>query len=83
MAQFRAGILPLEIEVGRYRNVPLSERICRMCNSGQVEDDYHFLCVCERYNDDRRILYEKARIFESNFVRMVSFEQFVFLNIYL
>ena len=28
-AQFRSGILPLEIEVGRYRNIDLSERICK------------------------------------------------------
>ena len=31
-AQFRSGILPLEIEFGRYRNIDLSERICKLCN---------------------------------------------------
>ena len=42
-AQFRCGILPLEIEVGRYRDIPLKERICQLCNNA-VEDEIHFLC---------------------------------------
>ena len=32
IAQFRSGILPLEIETGRFRNIPLNERICKLCN---------------------------------------------------
>ena len=50
MAQFRLGIIPLEIEVGRFRNIPLANRICQMCNSGVVEDEIHFLCECNHYN---------------------------------
>ena len=46
MAQFRAGILPLEIEVGRLRNVPFGERTYKICLSGEVEDEVNFLCVC-------------------------------------
>ena len=37
-AQFRSGILPLEIEIGRYRNIPLELRVCKMCHLGVVED---------------------------------------------
>ena len=43
-SQFRYGILPLEIEVGRYRDVPLENRICRLCDNGDIEDEIHF-CV--------------------------------------
>ena len=56
-AQFRLGILPLEIEVGRFRNIPLSSRICKMCNSNIVEDEIHFLCECESYTDYRFALF--------------------------
>ena len=41
MAQFRLGILPLQIEVGRYRDIPLCNRICQMCNLNGVEDEIH------------------------------------------
>ena len=40
MAQLRAGILSQELEIGRYRNVPLGEMTCKICLSGAVEDVY-------------------------------------------
>ena len=51
LAQFRFGILPLEIEVGRYRNKPVAERKCPFC--AEVEDEIHFLFKCEKYNEFR------------------------------
>ncbi len=40
LAQFRFGILPLEIEVGRYRNKPFAERKYPFC--AEVEDEIYF-----------------------------------------
>ena len=48
-AQFRCGILPLEIEVGRFRDIPLSDRTCKICDSGLVEDEIHFTIKCPTY----------------------------------
>ena len=31
LAQFRAGILPLEVEIGHYQNIELQHRICKIC----------------------------------------------------
>ena len=45
-AQFRCGILPLEIEIGRYRDIPLEKRLCQVCKNGSVEDEIHFLGNC-------------------------------------
>ena len=42
-AQFRVGILPLYIETGRYDNTPLATRICKLCDSDALEDEFHFL----------------------------------------
>ena len=28
---------------------------CIMCDSGDVEDEYHFTLICSRYNDIRRL----------------------------
>ena len=52
-AQFRTGVHDLEIERGRYRNVPFEERICRVCSDGAIEDEYHFLLKCIEYVDIR------------------------------
>ncbi len=37
------GILPLEIETGRWQNKPVEERICKVCESGKVENEFYFI----------------------------------------
>ncbi len=53
LAQYRCGILPLNIETGRWGSIPLEDRICKMCDSLVVEDEYHFIFHCSLYNNIR------------------------------
>jgi hypothetical protein len=53
LAQLRFGILPLHVETGRFVNTKLEDRVCKICNSGQVEDECHFLFECTAYNEPR------------------------------
>ena len=53
LAQLKCGVLPLNIETGRFVNQPLELRTCDMCLSGAVEDEFHFLFSCEKYNAER------------------------------
>ena len=78
-AQFRAGILPLEIEVGRYRNALLKDRICKLCTLNIVEEEIHFLCDCTKYVTIRNILYVKIANTNPLFQDMESFDKFVYL----
>ena len=57
LAQFRCGILPLRIETGRYIGEKPHERLCKVCLSGQVEDELHFLFKCFLYDDLRNHLH--------------------------
>ena len=77
-AQFRFGILPLQIEVGRFRNMQLNERICPICSSA-VEDEIHFLCQCPLYNHLRNPLFNSARAEEPTFSHMDVLDKFVYL----
>ncbi len=43
LAQYRCGILPLEIETGRWQNKTMEKRICKVCESGKVENELHFI----------------------------------------
>ena len=67
-AQFRAGILPLQVEVGRYRNIPLEERLCTLCDEHDVEDEFHLLLKCSRYRNLRDTLFNQAISKEPSFL---------------
>ena len=41
--------MPLAIEEGRRQNIDVRDRICKFCNLGDIEDEYHFLLVCPFY----------------------------------
>ena len=73
MSQFRTGILPFEIETGRYvpifdktltknRKRTANERLCKLCRLNTIENEYHFLCVCPVYKSRRKILFEEVEL---------------------
>ena len=49
----RAGCLPLEVKIGRWYNVPRECRICKLCASGEVEDEVHFIFCCGALKETR------------------------------
>ncbi len=77
IAQFRIGILPLHIETGKFRVKRINERVCLLCNSGEVENELHFLCVYTTYSNYRQNLYSIVN--NDNFLNMSNDEKFVFL----
>ena len=47
LSKFVCGIMPLEIETGRYWNLKVEERLCKLCKSNEVEDELHFFFLCD------------------------------------
>lgn len=76
IAQLRCGCLPLEIELGRYRNpkIPLDQRICNLCNTG-TEDETHFLTTCPALTDARSPLYLEMAKLDPSFTMLTRGEQ--------
>ena len=58
ISQIRIGSLSLQVELGRYHNLPRNERICTLCNEG-IEDEIHFLFMCDKLSQYRIELYYK------------------------
>ena len=53
LTKFVSGILPLEIESGRYWNLKIEERICKVCDSRKVEDEMPHIFQCEKLESVR------------------------------
>ncbi len=53
LSQFRYGILPLELETGRYKGIDRENRLCTLCNLGAIEDQIHFSFICPAYDHFR------------------------------
>ena len=59
LAQLRLGILPIEIEIGRYRQIPVAERVCKLCDNECIEDECHILFHCPAYENERKAWLDK------------------------
>ena len=59
VAKIRDGSNRLRIEQGRYEKEQIHERVCRLCPSGSVEDESHFLLQCPVYDDLRNAMWTK------------------------
>ncbi len=55
LTRIRLGSHGLRIETGRYgRNrIERNQRVCPLCDSGDIEDAYHFIIVCPCLNHIR------------------------------
>ena len=49
IAKIRCSDHPLEVEKGRHKNIPRSERKCKFCNLDEIETEEHFLIRCNKY----------------------------------
>jgi hypothetical protein len=56
----------LEIENGRYFQINRTERICKICNDLEIEDENHFLWQCEKYRKEREILFKKVSFYKAS-----------------
>ena len=58
LAKMRGGTAELRIETGRRRGLEGQERICKYCESGEVEDVEHLVMRCAHVKEERRKLME-------------------------
>jgi hypothetical protein len=81
LAMFRIGVLPLEVETGRYARpaTPLDQRICQLCNSHAVEDEKHFLLQCPLYEDQRQALLQRASTLNEHFENLNYVDKMIYL----
>ena len=79
ICRFRISAHRLQIEVGRFSNISRSERICKNCSSGKVEDEEHFLCECSKYESTRSELFKSIADKYPNFANIDNKSKLTFL----
>jgi hypothetical protein len=61
LCKFRISAHSLEIEKGRYYNIPRENRVCLSCKAGKVEDELHLFLDCPSYAHLRQDFFEKIK----------------------
>ena len=59
LSQFRMSTHNLQIEKGRYLGLPQAERLCKLCNMNDIENEYHFLLACPTCRNLRKLYLPK------------------------
>ena len=81
VASLRAGCLPLAVETGRYwtPKVPLGERVCKLCNNGKVETEFHFVMECNKLQNLRNELFFIITKSDPSFMHLDIFDKFLYI----
>jgi hypothetical protein len=66
LSRLRISAHDLNIERGRYANIPRAERLCKVCHV--LEDEVHFLDTCTIYNDLRFNLFQTLKRLDSTVI---------------
>jgi hypothetical protein len=53
IARYRLSSHHLEVEEGRWKGVRRQDRVCRFCDSGSIENEYHVFIACRWYKEIR------------------------------
>ena len=72
------GVAPLNIEIGRYRNLAREERVCPFCLD-TIEDETHAMLICDNYSDIRDPLFRKAQNLTHDFNLLSDADKMKFL----
>ena len=56
LCKFRCGSHRLPIETGRWNNISRNDRLCHLCESSDVGDEYHYVMSCNALTQERKRL---------------------------
>ena len=79
LTSFRISTHKLEIEVGRYKHISATNRICKICSSGEVEDERHLIFSCNKYSSVRQSFFTETQKICKNFSTLTQDAQFFLL----
>ena len=78
VARLRLSTHNLEIERGRHTRpkTPVANRVCRRCQTTQVDDEIHFLMQCNMFELNSKAFLSEAKKYITNLNTQCETEQF-------
>ena len=59
----------LPIEYGRWNNIPRELRICNLCNTADLGDEFHYLLKCDYFSEKRKTYIDKKYFKNCNILK--------------
>ena len=78
-ARLRTSSHTLHIETGRFIKTPPELRLCQLCESGEIEDETHFLTTCSLYKSERDKLFTYIENTCQNFTHLNPVNKLIWL----
>lgn len=79
ICKLRISAHPLNIEAGRYKKIPRSDRKCTKCSNEDIEDEKHFMIDCIFYENYRKPFFGSISHYNQNFKNMSNEAKFIWL----
>ena len=81
LARLRISVHTLAIETWRHARpkVPVDQRLCKMCDTGEIEDEIHFVTTCNKFRQIRQNIFEKIQNLCPNFGALSSEDKYLYL----
>ena len=79
LSRLLCGILPLEVETGRYTRVDREERYCKICGKEEVENEVHLVFECKELRDTSKIFLKPILLTNRQTKEMNNIEKFEWL----
>ena len=76
ITRLRCSAHNLEIEKMRWSSVPVADRCCSVCHSGDIGDEFHFAMKCSVFNTKRAYFIGKMTSILPGFNLLTSEDQF-------
>jgi hypothetical protein len=80
LTKLRISAHRLHIKTGRHQGIPPHQRLWGQCDSGEVEDDIHFLLCCSKFREERQQLFRTISQSCNTFLQLNPQEFFLLVN---
>ena len=72
LIKFRTANHKLPVETERWKNIPLAERKCTLCNKNDIGNEFHYLLICPYFATERTRLLKPYFFQRPNIFKYIS-----------